>query len=327
MYDSDVSLFDPNLLFNRYNADNYLGRNSGLSDLLSRSGHGRNGFPCRRRDCLDLSNSEAASNKPVANDTTSSESSYYRRTTLDLQLNLSFDFKFISSVAKKVESGELGTTEAIEQIIYSEFGISADFSASGTDQIIQSESTSSNGASRAVNSYNRNSNAIRNSNSAFFSANRRTNSFMQTIQSFKLRYSKDATFQFSKFTRFLDQTQRLDSAQPDSTEGYFDSTRSLVDTSTESSLSLFFDAVDSYLAGFEDELRSNIDGFFDDIEQLSGFSSDAINAARENFDGALDTFFNAVSGVMDSIRPDSADMNTVQKAAEAPSTENLDLVT
>jgi hypothetical protein len=153
--------------------------------------------------------------------------------------------------------------------------------------------------------------------------------FVQTVRSFQLRYTRDASFDFRKFTRFLNQAERIDAGQPEKMTGYLDSTRSLVENSSEASLGVFFDAVESYLEGFESDLKANVDRFFDQIETMSGFSPDVIDAARESFTGAIDGFFDRVSHVMGGLSGSADESEAASSAAQpsvSPDQKTLDVV-
>lgn len=340
MHDPGFSSANLNSLPNRLSVLDYLGRKAGLPGSLRDASHGRD-WLSRRRDSVDLSNRNSNVAKPDSAQTSRTEtSSYTRRTSLDLKLNLQFDFSFISAVAKKVESGELGATEAIEHIVRGSFGIHADFSAEGTDEITVSEtSVESRGSSRshiahlanALRKYGQNSKTIFGNSGAFNdgSNGRVRQRFVQTVRSFQLRYTRDASFDFQKFTRFLNQAERIDAGHPDKMTGYLDSTRSLVDNSTESSLAVFFDAVESYLEGFESDLKANVDTFFDQIEQMSGFSPDVIDTARDSFTGAIDSFFDRVSQVMDSLSgnvSESEQVSSARQPSSSPDLKALDII-
>ncbi len=342
MRDSGFSFANLNSLPNRLNAPDYLGRRAGLPQSLRDASRGRD-WLSRRRDSVDLSNRNLAAARPdPAHSSRTESSSYTRKTSLDLKLNLQFDFSFISAVAKKVESGELGAAEAINHIVKGSFGIHADFSAEGTDEITVSETSVEGGGSsrsrlahlaNALRKYGLNSKSILgNSEPRNDGGHGRVRQrFVQTVRSFQLRYTKDASFDFHKFTRFLNQAERIDAGHSDKMTGYLDSTRELVDKSTESSLGVFFDAVENYLEGFESDLRANVDKFFDQIEHMSGFSPGVIEAARNSFTGAIESFFGRVSKVMGSLSGDIGSSSTAPSDSQLglsgyPDLKTLDVV-
>lgn len=248
-----------------------------------------------------------------------SDGNYYftRRAKLDYKMDLRFDLAALTSIAAQINDGD---TTAIEEFAAANFGLGARFSFSGfqktdTNMIEDADGPASvskfkqSVAARQVSmfgyqsrnftvqSFSREALSIRRSSQTIDNNEHRI-----TVNKFSLRYQLDNQFSFAHLSRFNIQTRDVADQAPDSLGSYFESAGNVAEKGSTEMMAAFFDAVDSYLAEIEDKLVADAARFFEMAAEELGFSGEMVEAAKDQFIGTIESFFDRVNSAVDLLQ-------------------------
>ncbi|MBN1212414.1 MAG: hypothetical protein JXA92_07535 [candidate division Zixibacteria bacterium] len=259
---------------------------------------------------------------------------YKRQARLDYKLNLSFDLAALMSTARSISEGD---TEAVESLVTAGFGLSADFNIKGK-QAVETNLTDETDPEKAVlknltrarsrqvglfkvqsedfalQSFYREATDIRRSLNVKVQDNHR-----RTVNKIAIRYRLDNRFSFALAERFNVQTRQMTGETPESLNGYFDAAGSLAEKGTPEMMATFFDAVEDYLTRTEDKLTAEVESFFQSAAAELGFTGELVETAASQLTGAIESFFNRVTGavqklesklVPNTVQPESSEMAT-----------------
>ncbi|MEA3296972.1 MAG: hypothetical protein U9R56_03830, partial [candidate division Zixibacteria bacterium] len=143
-----------------------------------------------------------------------------------------------------------------------------------------------------------------------------------------LRFRMDNRFELSFLNRFNVQTKNVAETAPDAVGSYLDSTGNVTEKGTTEMMTAFFNAVDSYLNGSEEKIIAKASEFFDMAASELGFSSEIVDAAREQLLGTVESFFNRVDMAVDKLEsnfyPTIDAASDVEPAATIPLVEDTE---
>jgi len=255
---------------------------------------------------------------------------YKRQARLDYKLDLSFNLGAFMSTARSLSEGD---TEAVESLAAAGFGLSADFDIKGkqtvetnlTDEADPEKAMLKNltrARSRqvgqfkvqsedfALQSFYKEATDIRRSLNIKVQGNHR-----RAVNKIAFRYRLDNRFSFALAERFNVQTQQMAGETPETLNGYFDAAGNLAEKSTPDMMATFFDAVEDYLAQTEDKLTAEVESFFQTAAAELGFTGELVDTAASQLTGAIDNFFDRVTGAVQKLESKLVP-NTTQPVAE-----------
>ena len=270
--------------------------------------------------------------------------SYLRKTDVRIGLKLKFSFRAVKALAGEVASGEKDATEALTELVKGQLGLSTQFYADGRE-VIEEHYGNGQGsthiqphnmdqASMHGKQWNRltgrdgfNSRIMYKESESVRESLWRVvrDNFTHTVRSFSMRYSRDVNFEFSHFSRFLDQTAKMNGLAPEQLDKYFDGTKAVVDSGTSEEVKKFFDVVDEFLSGSEDQLVKVADRFFDDLSLRTGLPRNMIEFARGEIKSTIDNFFNRVDAAMSGITNDIIPTETKIAPVSEVATDKIDV--
>lgn len=260
-------------------------------------------------------NAPATAEQPADENLSDYTKKLKRLSRLDYKMDLEFNLTSLSSVIQSLSEGD---TSAVEEFAAANFGLSADMSFRGFQQVNaqgdfdadQQVANSRGGyASRQAAQY------------SAASKNFRVDSFMNeatslrrgmhqsshgnhylAVNKFALRYQYDAGMDFSFLNRFNIQTKQVSDTMPESLNNYLTSAGNVAQSGTTEMMASFFDAVDAYLAQAETDLSAKADQFFSMAAEELGLSGDLVNVAKDNLIGTIDSFFDRVNSAVDMLQ-------------------------
>ena len=244
---------------------------------------------------------------------------FERQAKLDYSANLQFNLSAMMSTLNILSEG--GDVENIEQFAAAGFGLSADLKFSGRQTIETSQTTDSEisknpthikqkyrskatqatrmayqDRSFALQAFHRESEDIRQSLDI-----KERDGHRRVTNKIALRYRMDSQFELSFLNRFNVQTKTVAETTPSSMGTYLNSTGNVTEKGTPEMMATFFDAVDSYLNGAEEKIIAKASEFFDIAASELGFSSEAVDMAREQLVNTIEGFFNRVDMAIDGL--------------------------
>ena len=258
---------------------------------------------------------------------------YKRKARLDYKLDLSFNLGAFMSTARSLAEGDV---EAVESLVAAGFGLSADFGVKGK-QTVETNLTDEADPEKAVlknrtrarsrrvgqfrvqsedfalQSFYKEATDIRRSLNIKVHDNHR-----RAVNKIALRYRLDNRFSFALAERFNVQTQQMSGETPETLNGYFDAAGNLAEKSTPDMMATFFDAVEDYLVQTEDKLTAEVESFFQNAAAELGFTGELVEAAASQLTGAIDNFFDRVTGAVQKLESKLVP-NTIQP--ETPGVE------
>jgi hypothetical protein len=273
--------------------------------------------PCDRLELSSAKNRDAKSTEDTSSGQNSPETQYiYKKSTqVNVGLKLNFNYSVLKKIAQKISDGEMTTEEAIEELVRGHFGLSTAIKASGKE-VVEEGYDPTSAIKSTTNSISQSAESITivekstGDGYSYRIADRETEStrerlqqviregFTRTVKSFDMRYSRDTSFDYSHFTRFLHQTSDMNDVAPENVESYIESTGTLVDSAPEQSLSEFFDLVDKYLAGSEEEMLAAADKFLSDLASKMALPDGWVESARSMTKSSIESFFNSVKNTV-----------------------------
>lgn len=256
-----------------------------------------------------------ATENPTDDDLTDYTKKLKQLSRLDYKMDLAFNLSSLTSVIESISEGD---TAAVEEFAAANFGLSADLSFRGFQQINargefeadkQVANSRSGVSSRQAAQYSAASKNFK-VNSFFNEAMNLRRGMHQSVQNnhylsvnkFALRYQYDAGMDFSFMNRFNVQTKVVSEMAPESLNNYLTSAGNVAESGTTEMMSAFFDAVDSYLAQAESDLTAKANQFFDLAAEELGFSGDLIGMAKDHLAGSIDSFFDRVNSAVDMLQ-------------------------
>ncbi|MCH7879202.1 MAG: hypothetical protein IH914_07810 [candidate division Zixibacteria bacterium] len=146
------------------------------------------------------------------------------------------------------------------------------------------------------------------------------------VNRFALRYSSDAQFSFSHFSRFNTQVTVLGKVSPEELNGLTASAGELAEFASNDVMGAFLDSVDAYLGDSEENLLAKIDEFFNMAGSELGLSPEAIAQAKEQLSSTVVSFFDRVESSISALKnqvfglpsAESTTLNPIQTGGGQP---------
>ncbi len=295
------------------------------------------------QDTLELSTPKSAEIQtadPYGQTAPDTQSATYDRefSHLRYSLDLNFDAQALQRSMQQLTTiqTEDGTrvSETLETLSSLNIGLGLNFQVEGLRVSEQAELTNSVGAEKAGH-YQRQ--AAGNQFENLLKQASRTNQklpsgnrfgYQLAVNSFALRYSADAQFSFSHFSRFNTQVTALGETDSAAVDSLTSSAGDLAEFASNNLMESFLDSVDAYLGDSEANLLEKIDQFFEIAASELGLSSDAIAQAKEQLSATVENFFDKVESSINALKTqvfgitapsaDAAVIDPAQTGADQP---------
>ncbi|HOP06393.1 MAG TPA: hypothetical protein PLF13_03785 [candidate division Zixibacteria bacterium] len=253
----------------------------------------------------------------VPSSASDSDSTYRfeREARLDYSMTLQFNLSSFSRTVARIANGDM---QALEEYAAASFGLTADMSFEGYQQIreysdVSDQSSSLRRSSQSVTSnfssrsdWQNRQYQVRNFLSEASEVRRGLslqvqNGHRSATNNLAARYRLDTSMSLKYMNAFNKQTTRLAESAPESLSDYFNTTASVAESAPIDILSGFFEATEEYLDAAEQSLTTQATEYFDMAVEELGFDGELVDMAREQLVDSVTGFFDRVDTAIDQI--------------------------
>lgn len=230
------------------------------------------------------------------------------RYSLDLNFNAEALQRTIHQLSAIQTEDGISASETLEILSALNVGLGINFQVEGIRVSEQAELTGSAGAEKAgryqsqaaANQYENLLKQASRTNQKLPSGNRF--GYQLAVNSFALRYSSDAQFSFTHFSRFNTQVTILGETDSAALDSLTSSAGDLAKFASNDLMEAFLDSVDAYLGESEANLLEKIDQFFNTAEAELSLSPEAIAQAKEQLGSTVENFFDKVESSISALK-------------------------